>query len=267
MLQKAIKFLAILLTTSTFFSTNVNADVRIFDAGGSKSILIDGIITPSDYQSFVEKASIVEKQNSTPFAVPLAVHLNSRGGNIETAMKIGKRIRNSKSYVVVFINSNDICASACVFILAGAGHRNVDGEVIIHRPYYDNDNATTAAKQKVNYKKIEKLVKAYLSEMNIPLSLYDEMLAISSDSGKLLTYTELKNFNLIGLDIYIEEATNASTAKKLHITKTELYERYNRLNVMCNVEYEEFKNATDETSAAASNYENCSNDVMNGVRK
>lgn len=261
-MQDQLKFFIVLLPILLSFPISANADVRILE-GDSKSILIDGMITPSDYQSFVEKAAIVEKQDP----IGLAVLLDSRGGNIETAMKIGKRIRKSKSYVAVFINSDAICASACVFILAGAEHRNVDGKVIIHRPYYDNDNATTAAKQKTNYKKIEKLVKTYLDEMSIPLSLYDEMLAISSDSGKLLTSSELKKFNLTGLDIYIEEATKASAAKELGITKTELNERYNRLNIMCNREYEEFKNATDETSATASNYENCRNDVMNGVRK
>lgn len=258
-----MKFLVALLTMTAFFSLNANADVRILDRGEGKSILIDGVITASDYQSFIDKAAIVQKQDP----IGVAVKLNSQGGNLETAMKIGRFIRNTKWYVQIFLNQDAICASSCVFILAGAERRNVQGKVVIHRPYLDNDNATTAAKQKVNYKKIEKMVKAYFEEMNVPLSLYDEMLAISTDTGRVLTDSELSKFNLTGLDLYEEEATKASETKELGITKTELNKRYNRLNWLCAQEYEEFKNATDEASPAVKNYEDCRNDVMKGIKK
>lgn len=272
-----MKLLVVLLTITAFFSLNANADVRIIlDRGGdSKSILIDGVITTSDYQSFVEKAAIVEKQDP----IGVAVFLNSRGGNLETAMKIGRYIRKSKWYVTAHINEDQICASACVFILASIKDRRVSGKVVIHRPYLDNDNAITRAQQKVNYKKIEKIVKGYFNEMDIPISLYDEMLAISTNSGMVLTPHELSKFNLGYLDIYTEEAANASRAKELNITKTELNARYNRLDASCNSEYYEFKIAinssnsnssyaeTDDYKDAVAKYESCRNDIMQGVKK
>ena len=272
-----MKLLLVLLTITAFFSLNANADVRIIvDRGGdSKSILIDGVITTSDYQSFIDKAAIVQKQDP----IGVGVILNSQGGNLETAMKIGRFIRKTKWFVNVYLTEKSTCASSCVFILAGAKRRDVQGEVVIHRPYFDNDNATTAAKQKVNYKKIEKMVKAYFEEMNVPLSLYDEMLAISTDTGRILTDSELSKYNLTGLDLYEEEALNASKAKELGITKTELNERYNRLNALCNSEYYEFKIAinsstsnssyaeTDDYKDAVAKYESCRNDIMQGVKK
>lgn len=57
------KFFFACVAVTIFFSQNANADVRILNIGESKTILIDGLITPSDYRSFVEKAAIVQKQD------------------------------------------------------------------------------------------------------------------------------------------------------------------------------------------------------------
>lgn len=149
-IYKKVFFACVAVTI--FFSQNANADVRILNIGESKTILIDGLITPSDYRSFVEKAAIVQKQDP----IGVAVFLDSQGGNLETAMRIGRFIRKSKWYVMAYVNEDLICASACVFILASIKQRSIEGKVVIHRPYLDNDNATSQAQQKVSYKKIEK---------------------------------------------------------------------------------------------------------------
>ncbi len=239
------------------------SDVSVSEVDGKGRIVISGTITPSDYDALVEKISTLKRENRlTSF-----VFLNSLGGSLETAIKMGRYIRKEREFVVM--HEGDICASACVFILAGAISKDVwDGKVFIHRPYWNSDEEDNAIKQKAKYKEIEKIAKTYLEEMNIPTSLYDDMFSISSNASRLLSEDDLRKYRLIGLDPYEEEAVAARMAKELGITKTELHIRQNRLDVICGVQYakmnQAFSDGSDENTqrAAEKDYQECSYEVM-----
>lgn len=263
---KYIQKLAILF----LFPISVFADVGISETeDGQGRMTLSGSISSSDYIAFVEKHNMLKREKrATSF-----VFLNSSGGDVNTAMKLGRYIRKEHFHAVV--HENKICASACVFVLAGARVKHIDegGSVYIHRPFINNDNEFDPVRQKVRYKKIESQIKKYLNEMNISVGLYDEMFSIDSVHSKLLSINELQKYSLIGLDPYVLEANDAKTAKELGITKSELHIRYNRLDKLCNQQHKLFNQAVEETNdleyqkKTANDYEECSNQVMNGTLK
>jgi len=93
------------------------------------------------------------------------IFLNSAGGDLDAAMDLGRILRKHGTLAIVF--PDHVCASACVFVLAGSNDRTVGGKVGIHRPYQLRDDATTAEEQKANYISLGNKVKEYFNEMNI----------------------------------------------------------------------------------------------------
>ena len=88
-------------------------------------------------------------------------------------------------------------------------------------PFLAEDKNITIVDQKNEYNRLEKLVKGYLTEVNVPVSLYDLMFRIPSGSVRYLTNKELQEFNLNEDDPYYEEARNAKLAENLGISRYE----------------------------------------------
>ena len=183
-----------------------NADVRIIEwksmvrgsAATDKStklIEIRGEISGKDV------ASLMGFLPSYPGPI---VALDSRGGDVEAAIKIGQLLRKWSRQVV--IRPNAVCISACVLVLAGAESRWVYGKVGIHRPYFTNDVAIEALAQKENYMRVEALIKTYLEEVNVRSVLYDDMLRISPSKVRFLSQEELESYGIGESDPYAEEA-------------------------------------------------------------
>lgn len=264
------KYKFVLAFFTAVFSTTVSADVHIENSGGFDGILVDGIISSSDYPTLVDKINLISKKDPS---APISIILNSNGGDLDSAIKMGKFLRAEKGYLHAFVPKGAVCASSCVFVLAGAKYKTTTGQVFIHRPFVDDDSVVTASKQKIRYKKVEKIVKNYLEEMNIPLTLWDEMITVSSSDARLLSPLEIKKYRLDGTDIYQDEAMSSIRAKELGITKSELSLRYSRLERICINESIEFQRAIDarlsetEAESIIRDYENCRNEVMQGIRK
>ncbi len=105
------------------------------------------------------------------------LYANSRGGDWEAAMELGKVLRASRSVVMVLDGS--ICMSACVLVLAGATTRIVEerAKVGIHRPYTQSTKPITFDEAQVRYRLLETQTKQYLQAMNMPESLWDALVA------------------------------------------------------------------------------------------
>lgn len=212
------------------------ADVRVMEVrtpanlpspenapASTRVIQIHGTIAPTDLPAL---------QKLLPTIRNYAISLNSIGGDVATAMAIGRVLRRGEKSAVV--GANDVCVSACVLILAGATHRAIiGGKVGIHRPYIGQDSATTTEQQKAQYAAIEKSVRAYLSEMNVDSRLYDDMFRISPGSVKYLTSSELRAYGLEGSDPYVEQSYYARRAKDLGISTQELLRRQTEAEVKC----------------------------------
>jgi len=255
------------------YSLNVLADISIIDGRDDlKTIMISGKITPSDFNTLIEK----EKEILSVGKLDQTVLLDSPGGDLTTAIKIGRYFRKSKKYYrFVMVPSGSVCASSCVLILAAGIHKlPLDGSsIIIHRPFIDKNDSLDSGQQKRNYKKIEKIVKDYLSEVNVETRLYDDMFRIDSDNGKLLSKDELVSYGLYGDDPFYKEANEARRAKELGITKSELYRREGRKDILCTPYWSQCQQAAinpgmdDESKdKACAPYAECEDEVLNGRR-
>lgn len=151
---------------------------------------------------------------------PILVLLDSTGGSVNDAISIGKEIR-SLNPMSVNVLEDSICISACVFILAGAPSRLVQGRVGIHRPHYVFDDALTPEAQKQQYAAMEKRIKQYLESVNVPSALYDTMFRIPPEKMRYLTFREMQDFNLNEDDPYYKESRDAWFAKRLGLSKSE----------------------------------------------
>ncbi|MFT3960503.1 hypothetical protein [Propionivibrio sp.] len=226
-------------------SINVLADVSyrspVYRAGvhSPATITIFGMIQPLDLQSFRQALQQVEQDASqgkilvrTASGFPAFVtELNSRGGSFVTALLIGGLVHASEGRVVV--HQDAICASSCVFILAGGVTRYSVGKIGIHRPYDSQDETTDPARQKSKYAKIEKAAKAYLDSVNVPSRLYDLMIRIPPERIRWLSQDELTEYGLNEDDPYYQEAENTKTAKSFGISKARLMKIYADMDRAC----------------------------------
>ena len=197
------------------------ADVALGANSALVYVNIYGVIDNGDAEKLSAYIDNLRKKIDHPISI--IAKLNSAGGNVDASLQIGKMFRQHKALAEV--GGNSICASACVFILAGAIGRIVEGKVLIHRPYDPNDQITNPEKQKEKYQLLKATIAKYLNSVNVPVRLYDDMLRISPSGAKTLSKTELESYSLSGNDPYFSEATAVSIAQKLGISREEYIRR------------------------------------------
>ena len=186
---------------NTAHSAEITLDpVHISGKSNVHGILIEGEIVKGDYDKFYD---LIENSIGGREIVFLA----SKGGDLLESLKIGRLIRelnittNAPFYVpdispppFPFLlararKENLVCASSCFFILA-AGVNRSGGIIGIHRPYLSKEeylDIDEKAALKISAE-INKIIKEYLEEMNIPNSLVDKMYKVSGDRIEWLEY-------------------------------------------------------------------------------
>lgn len=215
------------------------AQVYIEPNDGLPIIILNGTITKNTVENLKQLLPKLEKMYiDGGIKSGTIVRLNSLGGSVEAAIEAGYLLRKYSAHIA--LPSTSSCASACVFLLAGATTRGVGGKVGIHRPYEPNDNIKSAKKQKEKYDILGKKIMKFFSDVNIPVSLYDEMLRIPPRSVKYLTVDDLSRTGLGADDPYFAEAKSSKEAENLGVSKQEYERRMNLWNSVC-TKYEEEK--------------------------
>lgn len=220
---------------SAYSEEVIDAQVYIEPNDGLPIIVVNGTITKNTVEDL--KRLLIRLKKTYIYGGTL-VRLNSLGGNVDAAIEAGYLLRKYTAHVA--IPSTSTCASACVFLLAGATSRGVDGNVGIHRPYEPNDNIKSASKQKEKYNALGKKIKKFFTYVNIPGSLYDEMLRIAPHSVKYLSKADLSRTGLGEDDPYFAEAKSSKCADDLGVSKQEFERRMNLWNTVCS-KYDEEK--------------------------
>lgn len=208
----------LILIVGFIFSLSAQADVVVHPtsaSGPADGLWISGQINAGDPAALQKHLPQFERVK--------IVLLDSPGGDVQAAMELGRILRRMNFNAWIF--PDKLCASACVFVLAGAPYRTVGGKVGIHRPYQPNDKFSSPEQQKSSYLKIENDVKKYLMDMNVNPSLYDDMIRISPGKIKYLNEDELERYGLSETDPYVEEADMTESADSLRISKQEYLER------------------------------------------
>jgi hypothetical protein len=161
------------------------------------------------------------------------LYVNSRGGDWEAAMALGRLLRASRSAVTV--DEGSVCLSSCVLLLAGAVTRIVDerASVGIHRPFSSSTKSVTFEQAQAQYRQLETQTREYLREMNMPESLWDAVVATPPEKTKILSFKELETFRLSGKDPALQEVEDADAARKYGITKEVYFVRKNQVWPKC----------------------------------
>jgi hypothetical protein len=163
----------------------------------------------------------------------LNVDVNSNGGSIDAAMTLGRMLRTR--YANVIVPAGAECTSACVFLLVGAVFRSINGRVGIHRPYFSGitGEEPTISDTKTAIGSMEKKIGSYLSEMNVPNGLLDEMMVVPPDQIRYLTPDDLAHFGLSITDPVWSETSALREARKYGLDRVEYVRRLGQAKITC----------------------------------
>lgn len=192
---------------------------RIPTSKDAFALRISGEITSADVDSF----SVILRSVDRARHAVLGVSLNSNGGDIYAAIEIGRRLRGVRGAAVV--NLNDECVSACVFVLAGAVTRSVEGRIGIHRPYSVERKELTFGEQQKAHDNLNNVVRSYLKEMNIHEGLLDAMNTVPPERIRYLSPDDIQSFGLGDIDPVEGELQDSSMAARIGISKQEYLRR------------------------------------------
>jgi hypothetical protein len=215
-------------------------------------------ISSRDYSKLLGQVErIRQSRGRYPY---ILMKLDSNGGSVSAALAIGRLLRKLDS--IANVDKNAHCLSSCVYVLAGAPSRAVDGVVGIHRPFDPDDKVTSRTAQSEKYRKLGVEITAYLKEMNIPTRLYDDSLFISPERIKYLSDDEMSAYGLNANDPYEEEADAVKQANQLGISRAQLISREAQAKMDC--ELDEINDATPK--ALVLNRLGCRDRILKGMR-
>ena len=227
---------ALTLLFAMLASQAANADVRQINRGGPTCdptfkacilvIQISGEITDDAaiaLENTISRVRNTAEASQYTFTF-LSVELNSPGGSVDAAMKIGRVLR--KEGPIVDVKKGALCLSACVLILAGGATRGLDGTIGIHRPYFEVPSGNVSSETiKSNYQQMLQAIRAYLKEMNVVENLADDMLRTNPEHMRVLAENELTQYGLTDADPAAQEALEIHEAKVLGLDRKEYMRR------------------------------------------
>jgi len=148
-------------------------------------LFISGKIQLGDYERAINAVKEVYTQGDIG---RLFVYLDSPGGDVLEAMRIGRLVRKLKLTTLV---GRGQCSSACVFILV-SGAQRVGGSIGIHRPHFNTEyfSGLSAEEAKNKYEEMSAAAKAYLMEMGVASEFIERMFRTASNEIDKLTSEE-----------------------------------------------------------------------------
>lgn len=250
--------LALLFGTLTFSSAPFPAQAKITStpAGQYQEFAIVGDITNEDYL-------LLSKQDWSPNnnaagAILKRIGLNSAGGDVEAAMKIGRLFREQD--IGVFVE--DECVGPCVLILAGATSRLLihNYKIALQRPHLGSTTgARSVQEMSVTVENLNRRVRTYLEEMGSHTGLYDDMMSAQLTKPSVLSAEKVA--------LYFPELTPAKEAyqrelkaREYNISLGELLARERDADSQCSTR-------GDVSYASLNNYGLCRDAILLGVTR
>lgn len=193
----------------------VAAEIRVL-AQCPLDVAISGSITGGDGERF-ERAV---KQARCGLS---SVSLNSDGGDMREAMRIGRTLRETRALAAVAVGSR--CVSSCVLVFAGGASRGTGGLIGVHRPYFADARALSPAEIAADWRRMASDLRRYLEEMNATPALADLMISTTPEAVKWLTEADLEKYGLLGSDPIEDEISTAEMASYFKLTSAEYRQR------------------------------------------
>jgi hypothetical protein len=179
------------------------------------NIYVDSEIRRGAHQQFVETLRAIK---SLPgWDSPIRVILDSPGGDVIEAMKIGETIRQHK-LITDFPMSSTRCDSACFFIWAAGVQRvmGLDSKKAfgVQSPHFDPKyfSALNVDDAKRRYETMSAEAQTYLVRMDVPQGLIDR--AWATPSEKVLRWSSLKDDSFTAVLPYFSEWLTAQCDKR-----------------------------------------------------
>lgn len=221
-----------------FSSSSIAANISMHESGNGcffSGVFIEGNIEVGDFKKFQNVVSNLKNKYGAKRCSDGDTHvrINSKGGSVEEALLIGREIRKNSFGVIVMENSE--CLSSCVFILASGVSKFVNGKVGIHRPYFISiEEGKSAEEIRSMRDSLSIKIKTFLNFMDVPESLFEEMLSYPPEKIKVLSQQDLTRFRLSGKDATQDEIDTANSAKYFNLTSAEYRKRFEESFEKCN---------------------------------
>lgn len=138
-----------------FVPCTASGDVTIGKDEVALRVWISGTITKKDAESIERRETEIALNN-------IEVHLNSFGGNVAAAMRIGRLVRKYDGTTRIL--KAEKCLSSCALIFIAGVQRYNYGEIGLHRPFL----ATAPQSRSLIEKQVPMMlsqIKAYVAEM------------------------------------------------------------------------------------------------------
>jgi len=161
------------------------------------AVALEGDIEDGDSQRLSTLISKVEA--AVPKSRVGIIFLESAGGSVNEGIALGRFIRSRQ--IGTIIGKGEVCASACVLVLAGGVTRMPAGEVVVHSFYSPSILGTgDFKKSEQEYTRVSELIRSYLLEVRVSAMLLEEMMRIPHTSFRKLEVEELVKLGLLGID-------------------------------------------------------------------
>ena len=123
----------------------------------------------------------------------LFVKLDSPGGDVLEAMKIGDLVRQLKLTTIV---GRGQCNSACVFVLVAGTNRIAPSGIGIHRPFFEREyfSGLSADDAQKKYEEMMDATNSYLVEMGMAKELIERMFRVPSNEVEELSLEEVQKW-------------------------------------------------------------------------
>lgn len=225
------RFLILIVVSTPCFSAVSKIGPRKGPDGSLVAgLVIQGKITQANVDEVTAHVDMIESQIKGEAGVFKILVLDSEGGDLEAAMKIGRIVREH-GYLAQ-IQPRAQCLSACVYILAAARQKQVLGRVGVHRPYFGSYGGANAGK---DITKALQGSKQFFREVNIPEGLAEVMFSTPPEEIKMLSAAELRSYRLDQDDIEYAENSDIEMAKSLGVSRAD-YMRFKReLDYKCKI--------------------------------
>lgn len=190
---------------------------------------IEGPITVETASAFA--ALLEAEETRAGRSVKPVVAIRSSGGDVNVAMKIGHDIRKRAGETV----STGPCHSACVFLAMGGVERNLAG-IGLHRPYFARSETDSLAEADARYKRMVRLISAYMFEMNISDELQRLIVFTPPGEIRLLSQIEAARMGLNGVDPAYDELRAGQQAAQYGLSSMDWRNRLRALDKQCGLE-------------------------------
>ncbi|RFB96572.1 hypothetical protein B5K08_09425 [Rhizobium leguminosarum bv. trifolii] len=173
----------------------------LFAGPSCAAIIYERMTLPGDMRALVVSGEFEISDDPVAFAgevalfKPAFITFRSVGGNVTTAMKIGRMIR-ALGISTLQIRSAE-CASACALAFVGGVRRSAEaGSIGVHQASFSDDAALDSKTAVTAVQAMTGEIIGYLTEMGVSPQLLQLSLSVESSDMRYLTSSEMANWGI-----------------------------------------------------------------------